>query len=118
MASTRNKNTMINYQEEQLQYRMNVDHCLYPYSSGGYAYQLNLPGDGFGASAIPADQLSTNAIDIESFLRGTGLTNLVQGGCVTLTPQLNNICTASIYKKNTIVMPEPLHVGKNRPWPI
>lgn len=118
MASTRNKNTMANYRQEQAQYRMNVEHCLYPYSSGGYAYDLNIPGDGLGPAAIPANQLSSNAIDIESFLRGTGVTNLVNGGCVVLTPRLNEICTANIYKKNPVVMPEPLYVGKNRPWPI
>ena len=118
MASTRNKNTMINYRQEQTQYRMNAEHCLYKYGAGGYAYDLNLPGNGLGPAAIPGDQLSTNYIDIESFLRGTGVTNLETGGCMVLTPQLNELCTANIYTKPNVVMPEPLYIGNNRPWPI
>lgn len=120
MASTRNKNTYINYVQEQRQFQDNQQYCLYPNSSGGYAYSLNLPGNGFGNAAIPGDQLSYNSIDIESFLHGTNLTNLTvnQGRPPILTPDLKSISPVNIYQKPTVILPPPLIVQPNRPYPI
>jgi hypothetical protein len=118
MASTRNKNTQINYTLEQRENRQTEKYTLYPNSSGGYAYELNLPGNGFGFAAIPGDQLSHNSVDIESFLRGTGVTNLVTGKQACLTPELKNITPINIYHNPSVIMPAPLVVERNRPWPI
>lgn len=118
MASTRNKNTQINYTLEQRENRQNENYTLYAYGSGGYAYDLNLPGNGFGFAAIPADQLSNNSVDIESFLRGTGVTNLVTGQQACLTPEIKNITPINIYNNPAVIMPSPLIVERNRPWPI
>jgi len=118
MASTRNRNTQINYNLEQRGNRLTEQYKLYPNGSGGYAYNLNLPGNGFGGAAIPADQLSSNSIDIESFLRGTGSVDLVLGTYACITPELNTINPLNVYKNEKVIMPNPLVVERNRPWPI
>jgi hypothetical protein len=118
MASTRNRNTQINYNLEQRINRQTEQYTLYPYSSRGYAYDLNLPGNGFGSASIPADQLSYNSVDIESFLHGTGVNNLVTGNQFCITPELKNITPINIYKNPNVIMPSPLIVERNRPWPI
>jgi len=118
MASTRNRNTQINYNLEQRENRLTEQYRLYQNGSGGYAYQLNLPGNGFGAAAIPGNQLSNNSIDIESFLRGTGSVDLVLGKYACITPELNNITPVNVYSDQPVIMPYPLVVEKSRPWPI
>lgn len=117
MASTRNRNTAINYKLEQLKNMNNESYNLYKHSSYGNAYTTNLPGNGFGGSYINAENLSNNSVDIESFLRGIGTTNLVEGP-ITLTPKLNNLKSVNIYENNEVIMPLPLITNPERPWPI
>ena len=119
MASTRNRNTPINYKLEQSQNINTAKYSVYKHSSYGNPYDVNLPGNGFGGSHISPEKLSNNYIDIESFLRGTGTTNLEQvGGFKTLTPELNNINTINIYETNVVIMPLPLITSPERPWPV
>lgn len=118
MASTRNKNTYINYKLEQFTNMNNERYNLYKNGSSGDPYSIHLPGNGFGGSHMSADKLSNNSVDIESFLRGIGTTDLVKGP-MTLTPELNRISTVNVYEKNTeIIMPLPLITTRERPWPI
>jgi hypothetical protein len=120
MASTRNKNTPINYKLEQLQNINNEKYNVYKHSSSGQPYMINLPGNGFGGSCISAEKLSNNYVDIESFLRGTGTTNLERpgGGFMTLTPELNTINPINLYENPEVLMPLPLITSPERPWPI
>ena len=78
MASTRNINTMGNYKLEQKSNDQFRTLITYKYGSYGPAYKSAIPD---GGSAIPShmsrDSLSYNPIDIETMLRGTGSTNLV-----------------------------------------
>jgi hypothetical protein len=118
MASTRNKNTYINYKLEQLTNMNNEMYNLYKHGSSGDPYYINLPGNGFGGSHMSADKLSNNSVDIESFLRGIGTTDLIKGP-MTLTPKLNTISTVNIYETNNpVIMPLPLITTPERPWPI
>lgn len=117
MASTRNRNTSINYKLEQLTNNNTEIYNLYKHSSYGDPYVVNLPGNGFGGSYINAEKLSNNSVDIESFLRGIGTTDLVKGP-ITLTPELNKIRTVNIYENNEVIMPLPLITSRERPWPI
>ena len=78
MASTRNKNTPGNYRLEQYSLNQNIDWKLYEHSSCGRATQTNLPGNGILTGRMSNNELSNNACDIESYLRGIGSTNLVE----------------------------------------
>ena len=118
MASTRNKNTPGNYNLEQREYRQFANYTLYPNSQYGAAYDTKLPGNGLNPGQIPGNKMSYNAPDIESFLFGINSTNLVKPA-PTFVPELANLGTSNIFKKDVIYVPEPLVVEKNqRPYPV
>lgn len=118
MASTRNKNTPINYLQEQRQFYNSEQYTLYPNSQYGAAYNTNLPGNGLNPAQIPWNKLSYNAPDIESFLFGINSTNLVNPS-PPLNPELATLNQVNIFEKNKIYIPEPLVIEKNqRPFPI
>ena len=117
MASTQNINTPGNYYLEQKQYKDNENYTLYPNSQYGAAYNTRLPGNGVNPGQIPWNQLSNNAVQIESFLFGVGSTNLVNPLPVMI-PELKTLDTANFFEKNTTLIPEPLVVEKSqRPFP-
>jgi hypothetical protein len=117
MASTRNINTPGNYALEQRQYQQNQRYNLYAHSQWGLAYSTNLCGRGLLPGQLPRDAQSQNPIDIESFLRGTNLTNLVNpSDC--LVPKLKTLESVDIYKAPSgVLMPLPLVIERNRPFP-
>lgn len=117
MASTRNINTIGNYNLEQRQFKHSETYTLYPNSQYGAAYDTRLPGNGVNPAQIPWNQLSTNAPDIESFLFGINSTNLVNPAG-PLRPELKTLGTANFFEKTPTLMPEPLAIEKNqRPFP-
>ena len=118
MASTRNKNTAGNYGLRQRDYALSREHIMYKYGSGGYAVDPKLPGIGFGPAMIPANELSYNAVDIESFLFGTNLTNLVKPQA-PLNATLKNLQTANVFKYPTVYtsIPIPYNKDSQRPFP-
>jgi hypothetical protein len=118
MASTRNKNTRGNYCLEQREYRESSGYTLYPNSQYGAAYETRLPGTGLLPAQIPANQLSHNAPDIESFLFGINSTNLVNPSPV-FVPELKELCWSNTFKKGPVYIPEPLVIERNqRPFPV
>ena len=118
MASTQNINTPGNYFLEQKQYKDNENYTLYPNSQYGAAYNTRLPGNGVNPGQIPWNQLSHNAVQIESFLLGINSTNLVNPQ-KPLVPELKTLETANFFEKGPILIPEPLVVQKNqRPFPV
>ena len=115
MTSTRNINTKGNYCIEQEKYKNASNYTLYPHSQYGVAYDTKSPGNGFLQGQVPANQLSNNSVDIESFLMGINLTNLVNP-TPNLTQDLKSLETVDIYKNPVVYMPIPLSVStKNRP---
>ena len=78
MASTRTRNMPGDYRLEQLQMSRQFDENVYIHQSSARAYTHGLPAMGPGPSRMPNDTLTTNPIDVESALRGTGMTNLSQ----------------------------------------
>ncbi|MEI7670416.1 MAG: hypothetical protein WCJ33_10075 [Pseudomonadota bacterium] len=115
MASTRNKNTPGNYHLEQKQYQGSNQYNLYTHSQHGEAWNTNLCGNGLMPGQLPRDKLSTNSVQIESFLFGINSTNLVnpQG---PITANLVQLQPIDIYTKSRVIMPDPLVVEKNRPY--
>ena len=102
MASTRNKNTSINYNLEQRSYQQQDTYTrLY-----GESYQTNLAGNGLINGKLPREQLSGNPINTESFLFGINSTNLVNPA-PTFHPELHNLSQVHIFDKGQTFMPEP-----------
>jgi len=117
MSSTRNINTRGNYQLQQRQFNESKQYSLYVNSPYGEAYNTNLAGVGLLQGYTPCNKLSANPIETESFLFGINSTNLVnpapQFHAEPLYPSY-----VDIYKPNPTIMPNPLVIEKNRPFPI
>lgn len=102
MASTRNRNTSINYNLEQRSYQKQDTYIrLY-----GESYKTNLPGNGLLHGKLPREQLSENPVNTESFLFGINSTNLVNPSPI-FKPQMNTLSQVDIFNKNVMYLPEP-----------
>ena len=118
MASTRNRNTPGNYCLEQREFKQSENYTLYPNSQYGAAYTTRQPGVGLLPAQIPANKLSYNAADTESFLFGINSTNLVNPA-PCFVPEIADLKIANIFEKGAIYIPEPLVIEKNqRPFPV
>lgn len=115
MASTSIKNTKGDYDAEQRQFRDHLAFQQYLHNSAGQAYTTNLPGNGLLAGQVYSANLSRNNIDVESFLRGTGATNLVQPELSTnVKPDLVNLDSLNIHEKLPVIIPRNLIIEKNQ----
>ena len=113
MASTRNKNTPGNYAAERLALDKEVTYREYIHAGNGRATNTMFSGDGLLMGRMPNIELSTNSVDIESFLYGVGSTNLVE----PLPPvyaSLNPLKSLSIIDRPNIIMPENLAIEPNQ----
>ena len=119
MASTRNKNTIIDYKLQQNINSGFQNYNLYENGASGKQVSLNMPGNGFGHSVMRGRQLAYNQIDLESFLRGTGTVDLATGHYLNITPDLKYISSINAYKKEpTLVTDMNISPSRDRPWPI
>lgn len=116
MASTRNKNNSSDYAMEQNKYKNKVDYLTDKQNSYGVASTTHFAGDGLLMGRIASENLAHNACDIESYLRGTGATNLVNPRS-EFYPEVKSFMSLSIMDKTALIMPEPMAVNKNqRPY--
>ena len=116
MASTCNKNSPGDYKMEQAQFKNKMDYLTDKKNGYGVPTQTHFAGDGLIMGRIASENLAYNACDIESYLRGTGLTNLVNP-MPEFQPDIKSFDSLSIMNKTPLVMPEPLIVHKNqRPY--
>lgn len=116
MASTRNINTPGNYSLEQLQYKKNEEYNLYKNSQYGEAYSTKYAGNGLLPGQLPVNKLSYNPIQIETFLFGINSTNLVEPAQPVI-PELKTLEFSNIYNNQPTIMPLPLVIERNRPFP-
>lgn len=108
MAGTRNKNTRGNYCLEQQSNRLSEQWVLYAHSAQGNPMQTQFAGRGLIQGAIPANRLSTNTIDIDSFLKGIGSNDLTKPEPTEpFHPQILAIDSAHLRPEPKIVMPAP-----------
>ena len=118
MASTRNRNTPGNYCQEQRSYFHNLQYTTYANSQYGAAYSTEMPGNGLLPAQIPANKLSYNACDIESYLFGINSTNLVNPA-TPCKPEIKINKTNDLFIKPKVAMPAPLLLERNqRPFPV
>ena len=114
MASTRNKNTLGNYEHEVRQNRLQQQYDLYPYSQHANAYEKALPTFGFNPSKMPASNFSLNPIEIESGLFGIGSTNLVKPQS-TPAARFKTMREVSYFDRpEKVIMPKPLILDKKQ----
>lgn len=115
MASTRNKNMPGDYALEKKMHTTLFNSQTYKNSASGCAYTPHLAGNGLLPGKCPANVLSNNACDIESFLFGIGSTNL-ENPKAPVTAELNTIQSVNIINKAPVIMPKPLTIdGGQRP---
>lgn len=111
MASTRNRNDTGNYKAEE---RGREDQRLYSMfrnQGNGAAFTNHFAGDGLLMGNMGPSTLSRNFVDIDSFLKGTGSTNLVTP-LRPVKPQLKELDSLSIIDKTPLIMPRPLRHSK------
>jgi hypothetical protein len=113
MASTRNVNTKGNYLLENHQYESAQLYNTYKHSSYGESYQHTLPNIGITPSRLPRTAFAGNYIDIESMLRGTGSTNMVDKP-FTVEPNLKSLSSEHFIDRIPLIMPAKLLVEPNQ----
>jgi hypothetical protein len=113
MASTRNKNSLGDYNFEQTARLKQTEYATYAHGSQGMAVQTNFAGDGLIHGRIASSQLSQNSCDIESFLFGIGSVNLVNPKPDPV-PQLKHLPSLSIIDKTPLLLPKHLVIEPNQ----
>jgi hypothetical protein len=111
MSSTRNKNTMGNYQAEQWSIQRQAEYI--PYLNYGAPENTYFCGDGLIGAKIGPMQLSNNFCDIESSLRGIGTTNLVSPK-PDVYAEIKEIKSLSMIDKLPVILPSPWIVEANQ----
>lgn len=111
MASTRDKNSTGNYELEKHGINKQFSH----YVNDVYARPptVNMPGDGLLAAKTCRNELSSNACDIESMLRGIGANNM-ENPQPEIKPQLNEMSDLRIMNKPVFYVQEPVLQYKNQ----
>ena len=105
MASTRNKNSIGDYQHEIRSYTNASNYMTY--EQAGKAPTNHFAGDGLLMGRMAAENLSSNACDIESQLFGIGSTNLVNPQKQT-QPKFHDVKSLNMIDRLPMVIPEPL----------
>lgn len=119
MTSTRNRNTVQDYNLEQKVNKKTIDERLYIHSASARPINESIPSVGYIPSHMSNYALSNNPIDIESTLRGIGSTNL-ETPCQAPVPSMKNLEFKDFFTRpDSVIMPYPLVIDNNqRPFPI
>lgn len=107
MASTRNKNTMGDYKMEQQMNRNLTQYNVYKNSAQGTPWETHIPDIGWMPSNVSRETFATNAVDVESMLRGTGESNLVDPKATTVVQKVT-VPYKSFFERPVVATPEPL----------
>lgn len=112
MTSTRNKNMLSDYKQEQSINNRIMDNNIY--SSYGKPLEEHIPSVGYIPSHMSRDTFSNNSVDIESSLYGIGSSNLVEP-CKPVNPSMKNIYLKEWFERpNSVIMPYPLIYENNQ----
>tara|TARA_Y100000780_G_C13690897_1_gene419517 strand:- start:2425 stop:2775 length:351 start_codon:yes stop_codon:yes gene_type:complete len=111
MASTRNKNSKIDYNLYRRENNRIFDNRIY--SKRRIAEKTMLPCAGINVGHMPNTVLSENAIDIESRLYGINSTNLVNPQ-KDITPKLKSLPSIAFFERPKVFLPEPLVIEDNQ----
>lgn len=117
MSSTRNKNTLMNYNAEEKKndrisnYKFNIN-SQYGRSKN-FLGRFKLPESTQPTRQLNPDHLSYNPIDIESELRGINSTNLVNGS-FSVKPDLKKIDNYKFYSRVPLILPSQITNDQNQ----
>lgn len=113
MASTRNRNTITDYNLEKNLNNNYLEHNLYINSSYGRPTSECIP-ELYNPSKLSRDLLSSNSIDIESTLKGIGSSNLVTAN-KPIQPNIKFINFKPWFDRpKNVIMPHPLIFDNNQ----
>ena len=111
MASTKNWNTTSDYKLEQLQNTNHIENNLY--INYGRPNNECFP-ELYNPSKLSRDALCNNSVDVESTLRGIGLSNMVNP-CTPTNPSLRNLDFKAFFDRpNAVILPHPLVFENNQ----
>jgi hypothetical protein len=113
MASTRNNNDRGNYKLEERSHEDQRLYLMYKNQGNGQSFTNHYAGDGLLGGQMGPLALSRNFADIDSYLKGTGSTNLVTP-MAPIQPQFKELETLSVIDRIPFILPEPLKVDKNQ----
>lgn len=115
---TRSKNTIENYKIEQYNKIKTFDYQIYEYSANGRTENNFLPGLGFGPTNRANIELSKNACDIDSYLKGIGSMNLeIENYMPPVVPELYKYKSLNLFEKDPVYVPSSVAVEANqRPY--
>lgn len=114
MASTRNRNTASDYNNEQSLNHMNCRYNMY--TGFGQHVQPALFRNGANPSRMYATNMVSNAVDVESMLRGIRASDL-ENGAFKVEPNFKELKEISYYdnKVPMVVPPSFFHIPFERP---
>jgi len=108
MASTRNRNTQLDYNIENNKNSDYLERNLYIHSAAGIPTTVCFPEIGYIPSHMAHQTLSNNGIDIESSLRGIGASNLVDA-VEPVNPSIRQVEFKPWFERpQAVIMPYPL----------
>jgi hypothetical protein len=115
MASTRDKNSIGNYQLEQRALNKTFENITDYNGRNGHA---NIPAfpEYYRASYMPPDNTCKNFVDVESQLLGINSNNLVNPNKRDIKPEIKKLPLISFFDREKVIMPEDLRVDNNRPF--
>jgi hypothetical protein len=111
MASTRNRNDRGNYQAEERALTEQRLWLSFRNQGNGQAFTNNYAGDGLLGGQMGPMVLSRNYVDIDSYLKGVGSTNLVTP-LAPVQPQFKELESLSIIDRIPVLLPNPLRHDK------
>ena len=115
MASTRNKNTEVDYRIEQDRLAQEAEWLTIPERT--FAHKSRMPNTGINVGQMPNSVLASNATDIESRLYGIGLSNLVERPEPVVPKPIQSTyetaCFFELPHKETII-PDELVMARNQ----
>lgn len=118
MASTRNKNSILNYNVEKKKNENTLNYNNYLHSQHGEAHVTFLPDFGVNPGAIPRNKLKHSSVDVESDLRGIQCTNL-ETPHIPENPSNVNMGFLTFYKTQPLHMPEDFFaMNRERPMKL
>ena len=113
MTSTRNNNSLGDYEAQQIAIQKQAEYQTYVNGASGMASETYFAGDGLLSGRLAATSLSQNACDVESFLFGIGSVNLVSPKS-RIIPEIHRIQSLSIIQKTPVILPADLVIMPNQ----
>jgi hypothetical protein len=109
---TRNRNSRINYNSE-IKENANI-HQYYVNTCYGENATTQLAGTGFIQGRVPREKISSNSVDIESFLFGIGVSDLRKEKDASLYADLRYLPTQDLYQRTPIIVAPEFKALKNQ----